>query len=266
MWRWLAVVLVLTCASPALGQDTGTGTGTDTDTGAPPTTTPTTPPTTTTPPTPALPPKIGVVVAGDPDETLRNTAAFIETEATASGLRVPSDPALRGAMRGEPATGVDGLENLRSTRRGLGLDPRKDLASYKRIGIIAGADALVVVHRQGSILLEVFDVSAAQFYEGALEFDTSTSAQRVAFIESRAAQAQLRWSQPPPPPPPAAAQKVNAPEQPADESRAKRRMKKAWPYVVAGVLLAAGVTYLIIDRRRTNEPEPPLLRFRPGEE
>jgi len=238
----MLMVMVLTWASPALGQDTGT------DTATPP------------------PPKIGFVVAGDPDETLRNTAAFIETEATSSGLRVPSDPALRGAMRGDPVTGVDGLENLRAARRGLGLEPRKDLASYKRIGIIAGADALIVVRREGAILLEVFDVSAAQFYEGALEFDTSTSAQRVAFIESRAAQAQLRWSQPPPPPPPAAAQKVNAPEQPADESRAKRRMKKAWPYVVAGVLLAAGVTYLIIDRRRTNEPEPPLLRFRPGEE
>jgi len=59
---------------------------------------------------------------------------------------------------------------------------------------------------------------------------------------------------------------VNEPEQPADESRAKRRIKKAWPYLVAGVLIAAGVTYLIIDRRDTNEAEPPLLRFRPGEE
>ena len=251
-----------TGAGTETGADTGTGTGTDTDTD---TDTDTGTGTGTDTP-PAPPPKIGFVVAGDPDETLRNTAAFIETEATSSGLRVPSDPALRGAMRGDPVTGVDGLENLRAARRGLGLEPRKDLASYKRIGIIAGADALVVVRREGVILLEVFDVSAAQFYEGALEFDTSTSAQRVAFIESRAAQAQLRWSQPPPPPPPAEAQKVNAPEQPADESRAKRRMKKAWPYVVAGVLLAAGVTYLIIDRRRTNEPEPPLLRFRPGEE
>jgi hypothetical protein len=35
---------------------------------------------------------------------------------------------------------------------------------------------------------------------------------------------------------------------------------------VAGVLLAAGVTYLIIDQGGTNEVEPPLLRFRPGEE
>ena len=206
------------------------------------------------------------MVAGDPDETLRNTAAFIETEAIAAGLRAPTDPALRGAMRGEPASIDDGLESLRSTRRGLGLDPRQDLASYKRIGILSGADALVVVRREGAILVEVFDVSATQFYEGALSFDDSTSEQRVAFIESRAEQAQLRWSEPPPTPPPTASPAINEPEKPADESRAKRRMKKAWPYVVAGVLLAAGVTYLIIDRRRTNEPEPPLLRFRPGEE
>jgi hypothetical protein len=122
------------------------------------------------------------------------------------------------------------------------------------------------MRREGAILIEVFDVSAAQFYEGALPFDDSTSAERVAFIESRAEQAQLRWSQPPPPPPPAASEKVNAPDQPADESRAQRRWKKAWPYVVAGALLAAGVTYLIIDRRQTNEVGPPLLRFRPGEE
>jgi len=211
-------------------------------------------------------PKIATVVAGDPDETLRETAAFIEREATLSGLRVPTDPALRAAMRGEPAMKDDGLEGLRAIRRGLGFDPRKDLGSYKRIGIIAGADALLVVHREGAIVLEVFDVSAAQFYEGALEFDDSSAEQRLKFIESRAAQAQLRWSEPLPPPPASAPVKVNEAKQPADESRAKRRIKKAWPYLVAGVLLAGGVTYLIIDRRRTNEPGPPLLRFRPGEE
>jgi len=229
------------------GADTNTDTDTDTDT---------------------VPPKVAVVVAGDPDETLRETAGFIENEAMLSGLRTPTDTALRDAMRGEPGTDDDGLQGLRSIRRGLGVDPRKDLDSYKRMGIIAGADALIVVHREGAIVLEVFDVSAAQFYEGALKFDESDSAQRRKFIESRAKQAQLRWSEPPPapppPPPPAAAQQVNAPKQPADESRAKHRMKKAWPYVVAGALLAGGVTYLIIDQRGTNDAGPPLLRFRPG--
>ncbi|KPK13011.1 MAG: hypothetical protein AMJ62_15510 [Myxococcales bacterium SG8_38] len=216
------------------------------------------------------PPKFAVVVAGDPDETLRNTAAFIETEAARSGLRAPTDPTLRAALRGEPSTEEDGLEGLRSIRRGLGVDPAKDLTAYQRIGLIAGADALVVIRREGGIVIEVFDVSAAQFYEGTLTFAQSTSEQRARFIESRAQQAQLRWTKPKPPstaPAPTAQKPETGP--PADkkeESRAKRRWKKAWPYVVAGALLAGGVTYLIIDRRNTDEVGPPLLRFRPGEE
>lgn len=244
----LAVVLLFAWASSARGQatpDTDADTGKDTD---------------------APSPKIAFVVAGDPDETLRNTAAFIEAEVTFAGFRAPSDPALRGAMRGEPGAENDGLEGLRAIRRGLGLDPTEDLAAYKRIGTIAGADALVVVRREGAILLEVFDVSAAQLYEGTLQVAESNPAQRLEFIQSRAEQAQLRWSQPTSAPAPAAAPKVNPPEQKADESRAKRRWKKAWPYVVAGALLAAGVTYLIIDRSRTDEPGPPLLRFTPGDE
>jgi hypothetical protein len=254
---WL-IVLLTAWSSPVLGQDPDTDAGAGDDSGAG-----------------AVAPKVAVVVAGDPDETLRETAGFIENETMMAGLRTPTDPALRDAMRGEPAADDDGLQGLRSIRRGLGFDPRKDLDSYKRIGIIAGADALVVVHREGAIILEVFDVSAAQFYQGALRFDDSNSAQRLKFIESRAKQAQLRWSEPtaaptpaptaaPTPAPTAAPQKVNAPKQPADESRAKRRMKKAWPYVVAGALLAGGVTYLMIDRRGTNDAGPPLLRFRPG--
>ena len=209
---------------------------------------------------------MAVVVAGDPDETIRNTATFVELESIQAGLRVPTDPALRAALRGEPATEEDGLEGLRSARRGLGLSPDSDLAAYKRLGIVAGADALVVVRREGTILIEVFDVSAAQFYEGVLRFDESSAEQRVAFIRDRAEQARLRWSQPPPPAVPATSPKVNEPEEKSDESRAKKRWKKAWPYVVAGVLLAAGVTYLIIDRSRTNQTGPPLLRFTPGEE
>lgn len=211
------------------------------------------------------PPKIAVVVAGDPDETLRNTAAFIEQEAVLAGMQAPSDPALRAAMRGEAPTAEDGLEGLRSIRRSLGLDPRKDHASYQRIGLISGADALIVVRRQGATLIEVFDVAAAQFYEGALEFDSSTPEERVKFIRSRAEQAQLRWSAPPPPPPKAKPE-VNAGEKKDEDSRAKKRWKKAWPYVVVGALLAGGVTYLIIDARNDPETGVPLLRFRPGEE
>lgn len=212
------------------------------------------------------PPKIGVVVAGDPDETLRNTAVFIEQEAVLAGLEVPSDPALRAAMRGESPTEEDGLERLRSIRRSLGLDPRKDQASYRRIGLIAGADALVVVRREGDIRVEVFDVAAAQFYEGVLNFDQSERNERVVFIESRAEQAQLRWSAPPPAPVEKTGLELGQPETKDEESRAKKRWKKAWPYVVVGALLAGGVTYLIIDRRSAPESGVPLLRFRPGED
>ncbi|MGB8332603.1 MAG: hypothetical protein WCE62_20935 [Polyangiales bacterium] len=248
MRRLLLILWLTGWPMAALAQDADTGADTDTDTETE---------------TGALPPKVAVVVAGDPDEILRDTATFIEGEAVMARLRVPSDPALRGAMRGDSSTDEDGLDGLRSIRRGLGFEPRKDLDSYRRIGVIAGADALVVVHREGDIVIEVFDVSAAQFYEGALQFDESSSAQRLKFIESRAKQAQLRWTEPAPPPP-TASPKVNEPDKPADESRAKRRMKKAWPYVVAGALLLGGVTYLIIDQRRADDPGPPLLRFTPG--
>ena len=200
-------VLALLVASPALAQS-GAGTGPRNPDPAPDPA----PPTESAPEAERVPPKIGVVVAGDPDDTLRNTAVFIEQEAVLGGMEAPSDPALRAAMRGEPPSEEDGLERLRSIRRGLGLDPRKDQASYQRIGLIVGADALLVVRRQGSILLEVFDVAAAQFYEGVLDFDSSTAEQRATFIRSRAEQAQLRWSEPAPAPP-SAKPKVDEPEE-----------------------------------------------------
>jgi hypothetical protein len=246
---WLAIAGVLLAAAPTSAQEASADTA-------------------------PLPPKVAVVVAGDPDDTLREIATFLETECKLSGLRTPTDQTLSGAMRGEPATDEDGLEGLRSIRRGLGLDPAKDLESYKRIGMTAGADALVVLRRQGVVSIEVFDVSAAQLYEGTLGFAQSTSEQRLRFIRSRAIQAQLRWSAPPSGPAEAAPAETKPETEQAEqgkkdereESRAKRRWKKAWPYVVAGALLAGGVTYLIIDRRRDDEVGPPLLRFRPGEE
>ena len=101
--RWWFMVAVLLLAGPVAeagadseaeteaGTDAGIDAATDADAARPP-------------------PKIATVVAGDPDETLRQTAAFIEQEATTSGLRGPTDPALRAAMRGEPAAEEDGLD------------------------------------------------------------------------------------------------------------------------------------------------------------
>jgi len=255
--RWIAVIAVVV-ASHAHAQETGAeeaGSATGAGSGS------------------TLPPKIATVVAGDPDQTLQSTAEFIEQEAVLAGLVAPADPALRAALRGEVPTEDDGLGKLRAIRRGLGLDPRKDLQSYQRIGLIAGADALIVVRREGLVRVEVFDVAAAQFYEGVLDFDTSDAESRKQFTLSRAEQAQMRWSAPSPPPPEKASEKtsekkmeVNPDEEKNDDSRAKKRWKKAWPYVLVGALLAGGVTYLIIDSRRAPETGVPLLRFTPGEE
>lgn len=212
---------------------------------------------------PALSPKVAVVVAGDPDESVRTTGREIEQECARAGLSIPADPALRAALRGEAGDQDDGLAGLRSLRRSLGVDPRRDLAAYNRLGAISGADALVVLHREGTIKLEVFDVAASQFYEGVLQVDDTTAKQRVRYIERRAKTAQRRWDQGPKP---ATGARVDATGKPIDEPEKKRWIKKAWPYFVVGALLAAGVTYLIVDGRRTNEPGPPLLRFRPGDE
>ncbi len=227
---------------------------------------------------PVAPPKVAVVIAGDPDPSLRTAALEIELEALAAGLNVPTDPALRGALQGDPIADDaddDGLGSLRAMRRSLGASPRKDLASYRRLGTIAGADALLVLRREGTIQLEVFDVSAAQFYEGMLDVDQATPEERRRYIERRAKTAQARWDStelvvttvPTPsavPEPKTAA--INPPDTPEDESRAKRRIKKAWPYILVGALLVGGVTFLIVDGRRTNDPGPPLLSLRPGEE
>ena len=175
----LAVTLAVTLALSAAGADTDTGAVEVTTT------------------VPSLPPKVAVVVAGDPDASLRATASEIEGECTSVGLRTPVDPTLRAAMRGEPGAEEDGLGGLRSIRRSLGVDPRKDLASYKRLGAIAGADALIVLRREGTIKLEVFDVSASQFYEGLLEVAKTTPEDRMQYIDRRAKPAQQRWTQDP---------------------------------------------------------------------
>ncbi len=252
----LAVTLALSAADADAGADTGAGTGADAGAGAVEVTTT----------VPSLPPKVAVVVAGDPDASLRATASEIEGECTSVGLRTPVDPTLRAAMRGEPGAEEDGLGGLRSIRRSLGVDPRKDLASYKRLGAIAGADALIVLRREGTIKLEVFDVSASQFYEGLLEVAKTTPEERMQYIERRAKTAQQRWNQDTSAAAAAAGGQIDASGMPADEPEKKRWIKKAWPYFVVGALLAAGVTYLIVDSRRTNDPGPPLLRFRPGDE
>jgi hypothetical protein len=222
----------------------------------------------------AVPPKVALLIAGDPDEPLREAAESLGAELTASGLRQPSDPALRAALLGVLPESADGLHAVRAMRRGLGLDPKEDLEAYRRLGRIAGADALLVLQRRGSrTSCEVFDVAAGQFYEGVLDLGESSSEERIAFVRSRAIEAQARWAeQPDETKASAAAAAAGLPPTEQDEptgtdeeSRAKRRIKKAWPWILAGGLLAAAVTYIVIDQSGDDGQQLPVLVFRPGQ-
>ena len=213
-------------------------------------------------------PKIAIVIAGDPDETLQASARELEEELTKSDLRVPSDPALRAALQGYPSEGnTDGLDGLRAYRRALGLDPRKDTETFVRIGHISGAHALVVVRKKkAKPIAEVFDVGAERFYEGVLHLTDATKAERHKFVHKRA-EAALRRSEltesEQAATPPTASSDLAAP---VDKPKKKPWIKKNWPYILAGALLAGTVTYFIVDSQRGgNSPSPPVLRFRPGD-
>ena len=233
--------------------------------------------------TPPLPPKVGIIVVGDPDELSVNTASQLSLELVGANLRTPSDPALVSALLGIPTAHEDGLEKLRAMRRGLVLSPQNDALTYQRIGRIASADALVVVRHEGLLIAEVFDIGAAQFYQGTLNLETSTPEEQISFIKSRALEAQTHSRH--------QAQGSTAPstqaasttttqtgkaretsnkevarqleQKPAKKSKAKKRLKKAWPWLVAAALAAAGTTYLIIDRGNRNTEQGPVFRFRP---
>jgi hypothetical protein len=222
----------------------------------------------------AVLPKVALLIVGDPDEPLREAAESLGAELTASGLRQPSDPALRAALLGVLPESADGLHAVRAMRRGLGLDPKEDLEAYRRLGRIAGADALLVLQRRGSrTSCEVFDVPAGQFYEGVLDLGESSSEERIAFVRSRAIEAQARWAEPPDETRASAAAAAaglppteqDEPTGTDEESRAKRRIKKAWPWILAGGLLAAAVTYIVIDQSGDDGQQLPVLVFRPGQ-
>ncbi len=222
----------------------------------------------------SVPPKVAVLIVGDPDEPLREAAESLASELTASGLRQPADTALRATLLGVLPESADGLHAVRAMRRSLGLDLEEDLKAYRRLGRIAGADALLVLQQQGGRTSgEVFDVAAGQFYEGSLDLEESGAEERIAFVRSRAIEAQARWSEQPDEtkakataaaaglPPPAQAEPAKTDE----ESDAKRRIKKAWPWILVGGLLAAGVTYLVVDQSGNDDEQLPVLVFRPGQ-
>jgi hypothetical protein len=228
---------------------------------------------------------VAVVVAGDPDESLRDAALAID-EGLAGALRRPSDPGLRSALRGEAAPEEDdGLERVRRERRGLGFD-EDDRPTLARLGRMAGADVLVVViRREGALRAEVFDVHAERFYRDRLE---AAPVDAVVAFTTRAARATRRrtlaareddtgdesaeTARPDPPEPPTAAETAaaavadgDAEEADDEPSPAREWFKKNWAFILAGALLVGVVAGFVVRSRRDDPELDAVIVFRPGE-
>ena len=225
-------------------------------------------------PSDASPLKAVVVVAGDPDATMRAEASRVDALVESSALLIrPGDPGLRSALRGEPTDDAeDGLERLRVERRRLGWGEDDDARVLLSIARMSGARVMLVLRRQESITLEIFDVGARAFYQGALPLTGASDEEVVRYVESRAAATRRRADDPTPPSPEvaaAASAEYEAEEalSPTDEAPAEteeRWIRRGWPYLVAGALLAGLVVALVVTKGRGEDASPPVLRFRPG--
>jgi hypothetical protein len=251
------------------------------------------------------PPKVVVVVAGDPDADLREAAAWLDERiARTPSLRAPVDPGLRRALRGAPAPSEDdGLGRARAARRRLGWGETKDLPVLLEIGRMAGADAVVVV-RSGPAhpRVVVVDAKAGAFFEGELAWPEDRG-RALRFVQSRATAAQGRDASRTPTPERAAtsaqqagsrdhgalapddeggrtsdptasdpkasdpkARDGNPSDRKDDEATGARAwFKDNWPYIVAGALLAGTVAFFLL-RDDGGGSAQPRFRFVPPSE
>lgn len=211
-------------------------------------------------------PKIAVVVVGDPDPILRAAARRVE-RAVEGSLRLPFDPGLRRALRGEAGEAGDGLEEVRRERRRLGLEEDRDAALLAALGRRAGASALAVVRAgpQEPELL-VLDVRNAAFFEGELTVSADLQGNRLARFVTRRAHAAARGALPADVPSPAEAAVAASitDSSPAEEPAQQPELfEQIWPYLVAGALLAGMITAIVLTSEDSGADQP-VLRFVPG--
>lgn len=223
-------------------------------------------------------PKVIVVVAGDPDDAVREAATRVDEAIRSSDeLRGPGDPGLRAALRGDPPPpDDDGLDRVRRERRRLGFEDAEEARGLRALGRMAGASAVVVVRgRDVGSIAEVFDVGAATLYQGELALTDATAADITRFVASRATAASRRATGDAPDVAPAtvaaeaAANETSDPLEGATDpdpepTGARAFFKRTWAYWVAGVVLVGVATYFIVDSRGGDDAPQPVLRFRPG--
>ncbi len=204
------------------------------------------------------PSTVVVIVVGDPGPEL--VAAAQELEGVVSHcptLRLPSDPALRGALIGEAAPETaDGLSQARELRRLLGWDDARDDQILARISRVVDARAALVLRAEGGAMhLEVFSAQAGRFFDRRLALNEASPETVTRFI-------QLRLQPPPtldeePSPTPAAAL-VSA--EPAAAAPRTPWLRQNWAYLVGGILLAGVVSYAVWSRQ--DQPPAPQLMLR----
>lgn len=230
-------------------------------------------------------PKVVVIVVGDPDPVLQAAALELDGRiALAGGLRLPSDPALRAALRGEPDPGAedDGLDEVRRERRRLGLGEPSDAPILARLGRRAGA-VLVVAVREGAAGAEALalDVGSERFFEGTLGLAAPEAGSIETFVGRRArvsARAAAAAAASPgeaaggEPAVRAAAGATAGPEaatvpEAATQADAEPQQQdwflENWPYFAAGGLLAAAIVFVVVTATQGGDP-PPMLRFQSG--
>ncbi|AKF06893.1 hypothetical protein DB32_004042 [Sandaracinus amylolyticus] len=217
---------------------------------------------------PRVAPKVAVIVVGDPDPVLVASAVEIEARLALSGdLRLPSDTALRAALRGDAGAPEDGLDEVRRERRRLGLGESSDAPVLARLGRRAGA-VLVLALREGAEGPEAvaLDVRTAQFFEGTLPLSELDPERVLPFVTRRAraaargaaaAPTEPTTTELPAPEVPAAATQADEPEDEPDW------FEQHWPYFAAGGLLAAAIVFVVVVAADGGDP-PPMLRFQPG--
>ncbi|MFK8002371.1 MAG: hypothetical protein AB8H86_22450 [Polyangiales bacterium] len=208
---------------------------------------------------PAARAKFALVIVGDADAVLQTRASDLSQALHDAGLTSVHDDAIREALLGG-GTDEDGLGPLRGARRTLSLSDDAGARSdaLERIGRASGADTLVLVARRAPTL-RVYDLTARSFYQA-----VPASPDDVPYIASatRAAAARALTA-------PAlvaeAAEEAEA-EVDADEELPPVRafFRKNWPYMVAAVLLAGAIVWLVVGAGSDDEAPPPVLRFRPG--
>lgn len=217
-------------------------------------------------------PKVAIVVVGDPDPILVAAALDIEARLVLTAdVRVPTDAALRAALRGEAGRGDDGLEEVRRERRRLGLGEARDAPILARLGRRAGA-VLVIAVRQGDRGPEAvgLDVRSAQFFDGFLLVEEEDPDAIARFVRRRARAAARRTA--------ASATGERPTDRPSTEPSGEARdrpgphaappqrdwLEENWAYLVAGGLLAAAITFVVVTSVTDDESAPPVLRFQPG--